>query len=42
MLDEEKFESKKSDKAKQKFVVRTPMEAQRVKLEKLMSDPVSS
>ncbi len=40
MMDEEKFEPKR-DKEKTKFVVRTPMEAQRVKLEKLMSDPVS-
>lgn len=30
-----------NDKVKMKFVARTPMEAQRVKLEKLMSDPVN-
>lgn len=41
MMDEEKFESKKGDKVKAKFVARTVQEAHRIKLEKLMSDPVS-
>lgn len=41
MLDEENFAPKKGDKEKTKFVARTQMEAQRIKLEKLMSDPVS-
>lgn len=39
MMDEEKFESKKGDKVKTKFVARSFQEAQRIKLEKLMSDP---
>jgi len=38
-MDEEKFEKHQGDKVKMKFVARTPMEAQRIKLEKLMSDP---
>lgn len=41
MMDEEKFESKKGDKVKTKFVARTIQEAHRIRLEKLMSDPVS-
>lgn len=41
MKEEENFEQQPSDKVKTKFVARTPMEAQRIKLEKLMSDPVS-
>lgn len=41
MMEEEKVEGQQGEKAKTKFVARTPMEAQRIKLEKLMSDPVS-
>lgn len=40
MMEEEKIEGQQRDNAKTKFVARTPMEAQRIKLEKLMSDPV--
>lgn len=41
-MEEEKIEGKESEKVRPKFVARTHVEAQRVKLEKLMSDPVST
>ncbi|KAJ6649610.1 PRKR-interacting protein 1 like, partial [Pseudolycoriella hygida] len=38
-MEDEKIEMKSEEKVKTKFVARTPVEAQRIKLEKLMSDP---
>lgn len=40
-MEEETIDGEPRQKAKTKFVARTQMEAQRIKVEKLMSDPVS-